>query len=150
MPSSKSSKQPKTEPKYNLSAKSKRRLAGVHPTLAAVVRRALQISDIDFSVNAGVRTALAQNKLYQKGRSKPGKKVTYKDGYRKRSNHQTKGDGWGHSVDLTPYPLDWDKWSDFELVRDAMFKAAEQMDVQLIWGGDWKTLRDGPHFELKA
>jgi len=26
--------------------------------------------------------------------------------------------------------------------------AAADLGVQIIWGGDWLTFRDGPHFEL--
>ena len=29
-----------------------------------------------------------------------------------------------------------------------MFQVAEEMDVKLIWGGNWKTLVDKCHFEL--
>ncbi|MBL4785095.1 MAG: peptidoglycan-binding protein [Cohaesibacteraceae bacterium] len=29
-----------------------------------------------------------------------------------------------------------------------MKKAAEELGVAIEWGGDWKTFRDGPHFQL--
>jgi peptidoglycan L-alanyl-D-glutamate endopeptidase CwlK len=29
-----------------------------------------------------------------------------------------------------------------------MKDAAEQLGIQLEWGGDWKTFKDGPHFQL--
>ena len=33
-------------------------------------------------------------------------------------------------------------------MADAMKQAAEELDVDLEWGGDWKTFKDGPHFQL--
>ncbi|EHS4316222.1 M15 family metallopeptidase, partial [Escherichia coli] len=27
--------------------------------------------------------------------------------------------------------------------------AAAEMGTAIEWGGDWKTLKDGPHFQLK-
>jgi peptidoglycan L-alanyl-D-glutamate endopeptidase CwlK len=33
-------------------------------------------------------------------------------------------------------------------VATHILKVAEEMNVPLIWGGMWRGLRDGPHFEL--
>ena len=41
----------------------------------------------------------------------------------------------------------WD-WPLYPRIAEAMKAAARDLDVALIWGGDWKSLRDGPHFEL--
>ena len=30
-----------------------------------------------------------------------------------------------------------------------MKKAADMLDTPIVWGGDWKTFKDYPHFELK-
>jgi len=53
----------------------------------------------------------------------------------------------GHAVDLVPYPVSWD-WEHFYPIADAMKAAAEELGVDLEWGGDWKTFKDGPHFQL--
>jgi peptidoglycan L-alanyl-D-glutamate endopeptidase CwlK len=29
-----------------------------------------------------------------------------------------------------------------------MKDAAKQEGVNIVWGGDWRTFKDGPHFEL--
>jgi peptidoglycan L-alanyl-D-glutamate endopeptidase CwlK len=29
-----------------------------------------------------------------------------------------------------------------------MKQAATDLNVPIVWGGDWKSFRDGPHFEL--
>jgi len=46
-----------------------------------------------------------------------------------------------------PYPVSWD-WEHFYPIADAMKAAAEELGVDLEWGGDWKTFKDGPHFQL--
>lgn len=133
--------------RYVLGTRSKKNLEGVHPDMVAVVKEAIRITNQDFTVIWGVRTAEQQNELYQKGRTKPGNIVTYKDGYRKKSNHQAKSDGYGHAVDLVPYPIDWNDWTKFELINDAMQEAGRSLGVKVIWGGNWK-FRDAAHFEL--
>jgi peptidoglycan L-alanyl-D-glutamate endopeptidase CwlK len=53
----------------------------------------------------------------------------------------------GHAVDLVPYPLTWD-WDYFYPIADAMKAAARELGIPLEWGGDWKSFKDGPHFQL--
>jgi len=106
-------------------------LSGVHPDLVAVVKRAIEITEQDFSVIEGVRNIDRQRQLVAKGASKT-----------MNSRHLT-----GHAVDLAPYPLSWD-WEYFYPIADAMKQAAEELDVDLEWGGDWESFADGPHFQL--
>lgn len=117
---------------YKLGTRSKQKLSGVHPDLVAVVKRAIQITEQDFTVLEGVRNINRQRELF-----KAGKSTTM------NSRHLT-----GHAVDLAPWPIDWEDLSRFELVADAMKQASEELDVPVIWGGDWRTFYDGPHFEL--
>ena len=116
---------------YALGQRSMQNLSGVHPDLIAVVKRAIQITEQDFSVIEGVRNINRQRQLVAKGASKT-----------MNSRHLT-----GHAVDLAPYPVNWD-WEYFHPIADAMKKAAEELDVPIVWGGDWKSFPDGPHFEL--
>ena len=116
---------------YKLSQRSMQNLSGVHPDLVAVVRRAIQITEQDFSVIEGVRNIERQRQLVAKGASKT-----------MNSRHLT-----GHAVDLAPYPLSWD-WEYFYPIADAMKQAAEELDVDLEWGGDWESFPDGPHWQL--
>ena len=115
---------------YTLSRKSRSKLEGVHPHLVAVVERAIEITDQDFSVLEGLRTYERQEYLYNTGKSKT-----------MNSRHLT-----GHAVDLAPYPLSWD-WEYFYPIADAMKQAAYELDVAIEWGGDWRW-KDGPHFQL--
>ena len=116
---------------YSLSQRSMQNLSGVHPDLVAVVKRAIEITEQDFSVIEGVRSKERQRELVAKGASQT-----------MNSRHLT-----GHAVDLAPYPLSWD-WEYFYPIADAMKAAAEEFGVDLEWGGDWVSFKDGPHFQL--
>lgn len=123
------------------------RLKGVDECLVKVVKRAIEISEIDFTVMEGVRTLDRQRELYAQGRTAPGKIVTWT----MKSKHIE-----GKAVDLVPYPLDWNDLDKFDKIKNAMFQAAKEIDVNLRWGADWdrdgnyreKGEYDSPHFEL--
>ena len=134
---------------YVLGTRSKNNLKGVHPDLVKVVERAITLTTQDFTVIEGVRTTQRQQELYAQGRTKPGSKVTNADGVKNKSNHQAKADGYGHAVDIVPYPVDWNTTSKFRAIADAMKQAAKDLDVKMEWGGDWTKLVDLPHFEIK-
>lgn len=123
------------------------RLQGVDETLVNVVKRAIQISEVDFSVLEGLRTLQRQRELYAQGRTAPGKIVTWT----MKSKHLE-----GKAVDLVPYPLDWNDLKKFDKISKAMFAAAKEQGVKLRWGADWnsngkpreKGEYDSPHFEI--
>ena len=106
------------------------RLAGVHPDLVRVVVRARAAEA--FTVLEGLRTAERQAVLVAQGASKT-----------MNSRHLT-----GHAVDLGPVPLDWQDKPAFRRMAAAMKRAADAEGVALVWGGDWRSFYDGPHFEL--
>ena len=116
---------------YKLGNRSMQKLSGVHPDLIAVVKLAISKSKVDFTVLEGIRSPVRQMQLY-----KAGKSTTL------NSRHIT-----GHAVDLAPWPISWE-WEDFYPIADAMKDAAEELEVSLEWGGDWKSFPDGPHFQL--
>lgn len=119
---------------FSLSQKSKDRLSGVHPDLVKVVQRAVEITTCDFAVLEGVRSQARQEQLVKAGASQTMK-----------SRHLT-----GHAVDIGAYvngSVRWD-WPLYNQLATAMKKAAQELSIPLEWGGDWKTLKDGPHFQL--
>jgi len=119
---------------FRLSQKSIDRLSGVHPDLVAVVKRALEITEVDFAVLEGVRSRTRQEQLFKQKATKT-----------MNSRHLT-----GHAVDLGAYvggAIRWD-WPLYYQIADAMKAAAAELEIPLTWGGDWKTFPDGPHFEL--
>ncbi len=122
-----------------LSARSEARMLGVHNDLKAVVRRALALSPYDFGITAGNRTAIEQHALYQQGASTL-------DGYNKISRHQT-----GHAIDFVAYDENGKvTWSMeyYEAISSAFKQAAKELNIPIVWGGDWSTFADGPHIEL--
>jgi len=137
---------------YALGAKSLERLQGVHPKLVDVVKMAIELTKQDFMVLEGVRTPARQAELYAQGRTKPGQKVTWT----LKSNHFINPKtGYGHAVDLVPFPVDWSH-KKLDVVSKAMFAAADTLSVEIRWGADWdrdgkpreKGESDSPHFEL--
>lgn len=140
---------------YKLSQKSLERLNGVHPSLIFLVNAAIDTQIMDFSVNEGVRSIDRQKELVSKGASKTMK-----------SKHLIQSDGYGHAVDLYPYPIDMDavnKNSAVEIVRFGVLAGiikslAWTHGIEIEWGGDWDsdgqtldhTLFDAPHFQLKG
>ena len=117
---------------YKLGTRSLQNLSGVHPDLVAVVKLAITITEQDFTVIEGIRNINRQRELF-----KAGKSTTM------NSRHIT-----GHAVDMVPWPVDWNDLERFEVMADAMKQAAEELDIPIVWGGDWKSFYDAPHFEL--
>ena len=117
---------------YKLGTRSLQNLSGVHPDLVAVVKLAISITEQDFTVIEGIRNINRQRELV-----KAGKSTTM------NSRHIT-----GHAVDMVPWPVDWNDLERFEVMSEAMKQAAEELDIPIVWGGDWKSFYDAPHFEL--
>lgn len=126
------------------------RLAGVHPDLIRVVKRAAESPGLNFMVLEGVRTLEKQREYFAAGKSKT-----------MNSRHLPKPAAGqagpvSHAVDLAPLvDLDGDgdvelSWNakDFGPIAKAMKAAALELRVPIIHGGDWRTFKDHPHFEL--
>jgi len=98
----------------------------VKPQLARVVRRAITITSVDFTVFEGVRTLATQKEYLRRG-------VTTT----LNSKHLT-----GDAVDLVPWISGGPRW-EWEAIYPiaaAMRDAAIAEGVQLRWGGNWSNL----------
>lgn len=145
-------------------------LDGVHPRLVAVVKRAIETSTQDFMVLEGLRSKEQCWANYGKGRSvaqcvakgvpamyaRPAEaKVTWLNDPL-ASKHCPQADGFGHAVDVVPWPIDWNTLSKFDAIAKAMMQAAKEQGVALRWGADWdrdgkpreRGETDSPHFEI--
>jgi peptidoglycan L-alanyl-D-glutamate endopeptidase CwlK len=120
---------------FKFSQRSKERLVGVDPSLVKVMEEAIKASPYDFSITEGVRTKERQKELYDAKKS-----LTL------QSKHLV-----GKAVDIAVFvdgKLTWEH--KYYLAVATHIKAvAENLGVKIIWGGDWRRLVDGPHFELK-
>ena len=147
---------------YNLSQRSIDRMDGVDERLVACVKRAIELTEIDFGVTQGLRTIEEQEALVAKGASKTMK-----------SKHID-----GLAVDLVAYINGRVSWelNLYDDIADAMAAAAKEYQVTIRWGGAWhiddigtwqgkmedamttyidlrrsqgkRPFIDGPHFEL--
>ena len=141
---------------YTLSETSLKMLKGVHPNLVNFMTELIKISPWNFKITAGVRTAEAQNRLFQKGRTAPGAKVTNVDGYKLKSNHQIKFDGLGYATDIGVIVNGEYKgtWKDFHFYQDIYNVAKEKGLLEkygIEWGGNcWKSFKDAPHWQIKG
>ena len=147
---------------YTLSSRSLDKLEGVNEDLVKVVKRAIELTKIDFGVIYGMRTLEEQKKLFDAGKSQTMK-----------SKHLT-----GDAVDLMAYVDGKASWelNLYDELADAMKWAATEEGVVIRWGAAWhipdistwnntmeeamlsyidlrrsegrRPFIDGPHFEL--
>ena len=120
---------------FKLSQRSLDRMKGVDERLVNVVKRAIEISEVDFIVTEGLRTKERHAELLKAGATRT-----------MNSKHIV-----GKAVDLAAVvngQVRWD-WPLYSKLATAMKRAAEILNVKIEWGGDWVTFKDGPHFQLK-
>ena len=120
---------------YKFSKRSRGKLKGVHPDLILVAGKAIDLSGVDFGITEGLRTQERQRDLYASGASQT-----------MNSRHLT-----GDAIDVVAWvrgDVSWE-FHYYEKIARAMEVAAEYIGVDIVWGGNWKTFKDGPHFERK-
>lgn len=120
--------------KFVLGDRSTKNLVGVNADLVKVVKRALELSPVDFTVIEGLRTKERQAELMKQGFTRT-----------LNSRHII-----GEAVDIVPLPVDWKNPKPFGLVAEAMKKAADELGVKITWGGDWKSFVDLPHYQIEV
>ncbi|WP_417582940.1 M15 family metallopeptidase [Pelagibacterium sp.] len=130
---------------YHLSSVSLGNLEGVHPDLVRVIKRAITITPIDFRVIEGTRSVDRQRELVRSGASQT-----------MNSRHIPAANGHAHAVDVVPYvdtdgngskEVSW-SWPHYYPLAKAIKDAAKLEGVVIEWGGDWKSFKDGPHWQL--
>lgn len=119
---------------FKFSQRSEDRLKGVNPDLVKIARRALQLSPVDFGITEGLRTQERQKQLVAEGKSQT-----------MNSRHLT-----GHAVDVYAYPTPEGSWdmTYYRQIAEAFKAASVELAIPVEWGGNWTTLKDGPHFQL--
>ena len=130
--------------------KSLPKLDGVHPDLVRVILRAAEFYAGDYLATEGARSPERQKALRDAGASQT-----------LRSRHVPASNACGLScaVDLAVWldldedgnvdngEIRWD-WPLYKVLADAVEEAARVEGVPIEWGGDWKSFKDGPHFQL--
>jgi len=129
-------------PGFTLTDRDKSFLKDVHPDLARAIAHAATRAPFRFRIIEGRRTLARQKQL-----------LALKATKTLNSRHLT-----GHAVDLVPWvDLDGDgavegpeiyHWPLYHALAPSIKAAAEEARVPIEWGGDWKTFKDGPHWQL--
>ena len=128
-----------------------RNVSQLHPELKKKVvklQKECLKAGIKIKIGECFRTVAEQNALYAKGRTAPGSIVTNAKGNSYSSMHQ-----WGIAFDFF---LDMDVDKDGKTSDDAFNNATKLFNkvgaigkkLGLEWGGDWKSIKDLPHFQL--
>ena len=122
-------------------ARSEANIATLHPRVRPYARALLlqaKQRGWQFKITSALRTFGEQDALYRQGRSAPGKRVTNaRAGY---SNHN-----FGLAFDVTLFNGTAPVWD------SPLYKALGVIGGQLglEWGGNWTSLRDEPHYQLR-
>ncbi|MGP2408650.1 M15 family metallopeptidase [Yersinia sp. 2545 StPb PI] len=127
---------------FRFSQRSENNLKGVNANLVKVVRRAIEITTVDFTVIEGVRTVERQKELVATGKSQT-----------MNSRHIS-----GNAVDLLPVGADWNDYKCWLPILDAMYRAGKELGVKLRFGISWTDnpndkpakFLDAPHIEIPA
>ena len=128
-----------------------RNISQLHPELKKKVvklQKECLKAGIKIKIGECFRTVAEQNALYAKGRTTPGSIVTNAKGSSYSSMHQ-----WGVAFDFF---LDMDVDKDGKKSDDVFNNATKLFNkvgaigkkLGLEWGGDWKRIKDLPHFQL--
>ncbi len=148
---------------FNFSRRSFQRLNTCHDDIIAVCNELILITD--FTVITGRRTQEEQFHLFKSGRERfkgtwevvnRKKVVTYKDGFKRLSRHQTEHGEVSTAIDLAPYPIRWKNIERFQFLAGAFLGIAHRLQMQEIiysqfeWGGHWKRFKDYPHIQIKS
>lgn len=100
------------------------RLHGVHPALVDWAFRVVSIMDV--RVIYGVRTQEEQRQLLKAKATRT-----------MNSYHLIQSTGYGHAIDLAPYPIDWKDLNRFYVMGGIGLAIAHDMDLPVTWGRDW-------------
>ena len=134
-----------------VSQRNEREIAKLHPQVQGLIRRFINNvyaqHQVQLVIVQSYRTYAQQDALYAKGRTVPGSVVTKAKGG--QSNHN-----FALAVDVFPLwedgQLHMDSKSDKKNVQILRTIAPVGKSIGLEWGGDWKSIVDNPHFQLKT
>ena len=112
----------------------------VHPDIRRLMVEAIKDSPIDFTIIETVRTKQKQLENIKKKVSKT---------LNSRHIPECNKSGLCEAVDAIPYPVNWKDLSRFKKLAEHIKKKAQELNIPITWGGDFKSFFDGPHYELK-
>ena len=111
----------------------------LHPKLKKLLLEAIKTSPIDFTVTETTRTLEKQAYYLKKGTTKTMKS---------RHIPSVNKSGLCEAVDIAPYPIDYKNIKRFVQLSEHIKKVAKELNIKIAYGGDWKSFKDYPHYEL--
>lgn len=120
---------------YKFSERSKSKLSTVDVRLQNLMNVAIKESPYDFKITEGLRTVERQKELVKTGKSKT------------MNSYHLKGKAVDIAV-LIDNKITWD-FKYYKEVANHIKEVARKLGYVITWGGDWKTFKDGPHFQIE-
>lgn len=113
---------------FKLSKKSLSKLEGVDPRLVKVIKRAIELTEVDFTITEGLRSKATQALYVKQGKSQI-----------MNSKHLE-----GLAVDLAAWVNGTVNWNfDYYFkIADAVREASIELGIKVKWGGAWRYLND--------
>jgi peptidoglycan L-alanyl-D-glutamate endopeptidase CwlK len=124
--------------KVYLGIKSKTKLQTCANELQRLVEKACEDAPLDFIITCGHRGKEDQDEAFAKGNSK----LKFPN-----SKHNTTP---ARAFDFAPIEngkIPWDNIDLFKQLGEHFKKVADEMNIKVSWGGDWRW-KDYPHLEL--
>lgn len=114
--------------RYKLGKKSLSKLEGVDPRLVKVIKRAIELTEVDFTITEGLRSKATQALYVKQGKSQT-----------MNSKHLV-----GLAVDLAAWVNGTVNWNfDYYFkIADAVREASIELGIKVKWGGAWRYLND--------
>lgn len=130
-----------------MNERSLNRLFKAHPLLRKLMVEASLDCPVHFEIGETARTPARQRELVRAGAST----ILNSRHIAKEPHHPWYGtEKVSHAVDIVCYiegRVRWD-WPLYYKAAEHIKQVAKKLNITITWGGDWKSLKDGPHFEL--
>ena len=138
-----------------------RKLTDLSPFMQEKAKRFLQlcqVSNIDYMIYCTYRSGEEQEKLYEFGRTRPGKIVTYAQGGKSKHNIIVNGVAASEAWDGVPLINGKPLWSLYimdttnrRMIHPVWEKVLEiGRSIELESGQDWKKFREACHWQRKG
>lgn len=130
-----------------MNIRSLQRLESAHPQLKKLFIEAAKQCPVDIEISEVARTKKRQEELLKAGAS-----TTMNSRHiPKVPRHEWYGTkAVSHAVDFyvtVNGKVRWD-WPLYAKAAAHIKSVAEKLSISIVWGGDWKSFKDGPHIEL--
>jgi peptidoglycan LD-endopeptidase CwlK len=131
-----------------LSKASIKKLAGCDERLHVLAVESAKDTPIEFIITNGFRPVEEQKKLYEQGRSLPGKIITNCDGIKNKSKHNYYPSKAFDFAAIVDGQVTWDEHY-YINIGNHIKNTAKHLGINIEYGGDWEKFKDYPHVQLK-